>query len=103
MAENPPEPDFIPLTAQQQNWIVRFLQTQQELLEWKQNYELLRLEWEANGMHAKLVEPDFTKYREIAHLNRDALSSGINAGDAVITALGNVETGQLGNLIRLRG
>lgn len=91
------------MTDQEQNFVSRQMDLAADLIGILNRIKLAQAEWNNNDFFNQITDQDLASISGFAHLTAAKLSNSITAITAVETALGDDVTGQLVNLIKLRG
>jgi len=91
------------MTDQQQNFISEVMTTADEIIKMNNKLDQLIARWNLNDSTTNINNADFNAIAALAHLNKTKFSAAITAFQAIQTALGDKVTGQITNLIKLKG
>lgn len=91
------------MTDQQQNFVSEVMQTAEEIIKMNNKLDQLIARWNLNDFTTNLNNGDFGAIPSLAHLNKTKFTAAITAFQAIQTALGDKTSGQITNLIKLKG
>lgn len=91
------------LTAQFQNEISNMMNLSEQILDLRQELQLLDARWNQNDMFNQINDVDIQAIAAFAHLTKSEIANAITAFNAILTALGDNSTGQAVNLIKMKG
>jgi len=91
------------LTTQQTNFISEFMAWSEAELRQRAIGQNLVARWELNGVLAKLDDASIQEFPALKHLSAQKIIDGVEALKAINAVLGNDETGNAADLIKLKG
>lgn len=91
------------LSSQFQNHISRTMQFAEQVIALRNELALHRAEWDQNDMFNQLTDEDIAAIPTFAHLTKSEVSNAIGALDGIVSELGDFSTGQIVNLVKVRG
>lgn len=90
------------MTPQEQNFVTRLMQIAEELIDIQVSIQQHAAQWFA-GLNSSITNGELSAIPSFEHISDTELGNAITAILAVDTALGNYSSGQVGNLLALRG
>lgn len=90
-------------TAQESNFMSRIQAKAEQLLDLRDELQREIALYEAEDFGGSITDADLAGITAFAHLTQSKLWNCVGAFNAVLTALGDDETGQAVNLIKMRG
>lgn len=91
------------MTQQEQNHVARAIDLAAQMVHIKQELDVLRAEWDQNDFFNLITDDDLSGIPAYAHLTQSELAAGLGALTGVRDYLGDYISGQITNLVKLRG